>query len=228
MRPIEIVEGCTLLNPLSPEERQELAASMQLRKADKGQIIWFGGEVQGYFCIVGSGFIKMSRPSMSGHEVTLELMGPGQVFGLMGVVEGKGCPLNATALTPAVYGYVPGQRILPIYRQNVAFKDTLLIRSIARFHEKLDLMARMASGRVDERIAAVLLLLAASYGKQTERGILLDVPLTRQEIGELAGTTTESAIRTLSAWQKQKWVATQQQRITLLKLDALEAVFGEA
>ena len=227
MQAIEIIQGCTLLNALSHEERQELAGSMQVRTVPKGELIWFGGDPQGYFGIVGTGFIKMSRPSFSGQEVAMELMGPGQVFGLNGIIDGRGCPLNATALTLAVYGYLPGDRILPVFERNVAFKDTLLRRAMTRLHEKVDLMARMTSGRVEQRIAAILLILAQSYGAETPDGVVLHVPLTRQEIGELAGTTTESAIRLLSRWQKEGMVSTEHQNITLHNMSAIEAIFAE-
>jgi CRP-like cAMP-binding protein len=226
MHAIEIVEGSTLLSALSKEERSKLAAAMHVRKASKGTIIWMGGEATDFFGIVGAGYIKMSRPSAYGHEVALELMGPGQVFGLNGIVYGRACPLNATALTDTVYGQVPSAPIIPAIEQNATFKDVLLRRTMARLHEKVDLLARMTSGRVDERIAAVLLTLAESYGRKNGKGIVLDVPLTRQEIGELAGTTTESTIRVMSRWQKEGMITTDRQTITLIDVRVLESIFA--
>lgn len=76
-------------------------------------------------------------------------------------------------------------------------------------------MAKMTSGRVDERIAAILFLLAESYGERCPEGTRLQVPLTRQEISEMAGTTVESTIRVLSRWQKEGLVSTDRQYITL-------------
>lgn len=228
MTPVELVQACTLLNPLTAEDRERLLSAVQMRKAAKGEVIWLGGEPQGFFGMIGRGFVKLSRPSASGHEMAMELFGPGQVFGLNGVLTGRGCPLNATALTQVLYGYAPATIILGIYDRNVPFKDLLLRRAMGRLHEKLDLMSRMTSGKVEQRIAAILMILADSYGRTTADGILLEVPLTRQELGELAGTTTESAIRLMSRWQKEGLIATDNHAITLLDMAAIERIFEEA
>lgn len=70
------------------------------------------------------------------------------------------------------------------------------------------MMTRMSSGTVEERLAAVLLILVDSYGKRDSEGLHLLVPLTRQDLSEMAGTTVESTIRVMSRWQKQGIIRT--------------------
>lgn len=84
-----------------------------------------------------------------------------------------------------------------------------------RLHSKHDLIAQLSSGTVEQRIAAILLLLAESYGHETEFGLQLDVPLTRQDISEMAGTTVESTIRTMSKWQKEGIIETEKHYVTI-------------
>jgi CRP/FNR family transcriptional regulator len=226
MSPKEIVDSSRLLCALDEEARQQLAATMSVRKAGKGDLIWVGGDAKGFFAVVGSGYIKMSRPGGHGHEVTIEIMGPGQVFGLNGILFDRACPLNATAITDAVYGYVSNVAIAPALQSNSAFKDALLRRTMARLHEKVDLLARMSSGRVDERIAAVLLTLAESYGRREADRTVLEVPLTRLQLAELAATTTETAVRVMTRWQAQRIVATDSRTISILDMEGLTAIFA--
>lgn len=226
MRARQIVESSKLLAALEEGVREELAGLMTVHKVSKGDVIWRGGDAKGYFAIVGSGFIKMSRSGGHGNEVTLEIMGPGQVFGLNGLLLGRACPLNATALTPGLYGYAPNAPILPAINSNSAFKDALLRRTMLRLHEKVDLLGRMSSGRVEERIVAVLFTLVDSYGRKESDRVVIEVPLARQQLAELAATTTETTVRIMTKWQREGIVSTDSRTISILNMAALEGIFA--
>jgi CRP/FNR family transcriptional regulator, nitrogen oxide reductase regulator len=221
---LALLHSSTLFNALNAEEIESLAAVARVLHVERGEMIWFSGDEVDFFGLAGTGFVKMVRSCGDGTEATMELMGPGQIFGLMGTVLGNGCPLQAVAVTDLWYLRIPKRAFLPIYERNSALKDRLLRKLAVRFHGQVDLMARMSNGTVDQRIAAILFILAESYGQSVAEGIRLDVPLTRQEIAEMSGTTVESAIRTMSRWQKQGLIETDRQRITLRDEKALSEI----
>lgn len=226
LSPNTILRSSQLLSPLTDEELAEIIAATRTAQMQRGEIIWLEGEQVGFFGVLGAGFVKMVKSPSLGTEVTMEMMGPGQVFGMLGTIEGGGCPLSAVAVTDGCYAKVPKSVFAPIFQKSIAMKEHLLRRTTVRFKKSHDLMARMSSGRVDERIAAILFLLCESYGKQTSEGIRLEVPLTRQEIGEMAGTTVESTIRTLSRWQKEGLVRTENHHVVILDEDALDSILA--
>ena len=164
----------------------------------------------------------MTKSHASGTEVTLEIMGPGQIFGMLGVIEGQGCPLTAYGLTHAIYLKIRKTAFTDIYANNHVLKDRLLRKTAMRVHQTLDLMAKLSTGRASERIAVILFILAESYGRREGKSIRIDLPLTRQQLGEMAGTTTETTIRTLSKWAQEHLVETEDQFITLLDPGLLE------
>lgn len=223
MSVIETLEMSSLLNALRPDQKASLAAAAILAQVSKGDIIWPAGTNQEYFGLVRSGFVKMVRPDTGGTETVLEIMGPGQIFGLLGLIEGGGCPLGAVAITEVSFFKIPKRTFLPIYEQSIPLKDQLIRRSITRLHNRHEILVHMARGRVEERIAAVLILLAHSYGERIDDSIELQVPLTRQDISDMAGTTVETAIRILSRWQKDKILSTSKHYITILDEHALES-----
>ena len=90
----------------------------------------------------------------------------------------------------------------------------------------VDLMARMSSGKVEQRIAAILFILAESYGTRDASSLRLEVPLTRQDISEMAGTTVESTIRTMSRWQKEGLIVTDRQYVTISDEAALTEILS--
>ena len=67
----------------------------------------------------------------------------------------------------------------------------------------------------------MLLILCDSFGEEHAKGTLLNIPLTRQDIAEIAGTTVESTIRVMSKWQKAGWIATRSQHILVKEVDEL-------
>jgi CRP/FNR family transcriptional regulator len=215
-RPIAVLQTNTLLNALSAAEIEGLAALCRPVFAERGESIWLRGADIDFFGMAADGFVKMVRSYAGGGDVTIELMGPGHIFGLMGTVTGTGCPLSACAVSDLWYLRIPKRPFLEIYERSPALKDRLIRKTALRLHGAVDLMARMTSGRVDERIAAILFILSESYGKRENGSLRIEVPLTRQEIGEMAGTTVESTIRVMSRWQKEGLVATDRQHVVVL------------
>lgn len=221
---LSVIEACRLLDALTPAARDTLAAKSFMAYADKGEMIWMAGAPAEFCSVVGIGFVKMSKSTPHGQEVAIELLGPGQAFGLMAAIEGREFPLSATAVTNCWYLKIPTREMLSLYVDSAALKDRI-VRSIGpRLRKAHDMVARMSSSRVEERIAAILFILADSYGCETNGGIELEVPLTRQDISEMAGTTAETTIRVLSKWQKDGLVSTARQHITILRPDELANV----
>ena len=218
---ISVLRSSSLFKALTPEEIDELAVVSRMASAKRGETIWLKGDMVDFFALVGTGFIKMVRSFSSGQEATAEIMGPGQIFGLLGVVEGTGCPLSARVASHCWYLKIPKDSITPIYDQSVILKEKLLRRTVFRFRETTDMLAKMSSGRVEERVALVLMMLSESYGEERDDGIAIQVPLTRQDVAEMAGTTVESTIRTMSRWQKEGIIKSDHMVVTILDDDAL-------
>ena len=216
-----VLKSCTLLNELSDEQLDLLAPHCHLASAERGEVIWIRGEQVNFFGIVGVGYVKMVHSTRQGNEITQEVMGPGQVFGLLGAVEGMGCPLSARAVNTMWYLKVPKAVALPIIDGSSAIKGRLVRRTSARLRQAHEMLARLSTGKVESRVAAILVMLGESYGVRTDTGLEISIPLTRQDIAEMAGTTVESTIRLMSRWQKQGILQTRAKLVTLLDDDRL-------
>lgn len=223
-----VIGACSVLNSLSKEESVHLAGDSFLAYAERGEAIWLAGAPSDFFGIVGTGFVKMTRTTPQAAEIAVELLGPGQCFGLLATIEGRAFPLSAAAVTNCWYLKVSRRAILDLYNENVNLRDMMLRNLAPRLRRAHDMMARLSAGKVEHRIAAVLLILADSYGRTGKLGgVRLNVPLTRQDIAEMAGTTVETCIRVMSRWQKSGLVTTDRQVITIRDLDALTAAMLE-
>lgn len=225
---LSIIQSCSVMNAMSPEERDLLVDGSYVAFAERGEAIWLAGSGSEFFGVVGTGFIKMTRTTPQGAEVAVELLGPGQCFGLLAALEGRSYPLSASAVTDCWYLKVPSRAFLQIYNANIQLRDQMLRTLAPRLRKAHDMMARMSTGKVEQRVAAVLLILGESYGRVGKLGgVRLSVPLTRQDISEMAGTTVETCIRVMSKWQKLGIVTTENQVITIRQPDTLSAALLE-
>lgn len=219
----QTLESCTIFNSLSHEDLQTVSEGSFSAYVERGEPIWLAGSDSHFGIAVGTGFIKMTRSSPQGVEIAVELLGPGQVAGLLTAVEGRSYPLSAIAVTNCRYVKIPAPLFLSVYKDSLGLKEQIVRTLGPRLRRAHDMMSRMSTGRVEGRIAAVLLILAGSYGVDVPEGEEIGVPLTRQDLAEMAGTTTETAIRVMSRWQRSGIVSTSQQRITIRDADALSA-----
>lgn len=224
---VAVVESCTLLNSLTASEREHLIKSTFMAYAERGETIWLSGSPSSFCAIVASGFVKMTRTTSSGQEVAMELLGPGQAFGLLAAIEGRPFPLSAIAVTHCWYLKIPTKTLMDVYNSSSPFKDQIVRTLGPRLRRAHSMMSRLSTGSAAERIAAVLFILADSYGQQLGKTVRLVVPLTRQEIGEMAGTTVETTIRVMSRWQKEGLVETDHHVVTILDTAKFENVLQE-
>jgi CRP/FNR family transcriptional regulator len=80
------------------------------------------------------------------------------------------------------------------------------------------------TGRVEARFARLFLKLGSQIGKPQPRGIFVAMPLTRQELADLTGTTVETAIRIMSRWQKDDVVHTEKDGFVIVDRAVLESL----
>jgi CRP-like cAMP-binding protein len=91
------------------------------------------------------------------------------------------------------------------------------IRLLAgRIQEFQDRLRELATERVERRIARTLIRLTRQAGRKTAEGVLIDLPLTRQDLAEMCGTTLYTVSRTLSQWESQGLVRSKREQVLVL------------
>ena len=223
-QPLSVLRRCQVLASIDEAALGELAAYCSIGVAHRGEALWIRGKDVEYFAAIESGFVKMARATSQGVDVTTEIFGPNQVFGMLGAIRGTGCVQSAYAVCETRFVKIPKDRFMLAYRENLIMKDQLLIRTSERLTRAHAMLTRMTTSRVEVRIAQVLQMLAESYGEDVPTGIELCVPLTRQAIAEMVGTTVETVIRVMSEWQKRQVVETHSKRILIRDPKSLYAL----
>lgn len=214
------------LGILNREEQELLASQCKLRRCSSDRPIWVNGNSADFVGMVTKGLVRMVRSSSLGKDMTIELFGVDEVFGVLGIVSESGCPLTAIGTIGTEYLEIPKCAFLSAYHSNPSLKDSLLRRSSIRLHEKIDLMAKLSQSSAEGRLATVLLMIAESHSVERGDMLTLDIQLSRQLLAEMAGLTTETAIRVISRWTKEGIISTKRQKISILRSDEFRARYA--
>jgi len=186
----EVVRLSFIFSKLSDDELAELANLATERSFTAGEFIFWEGDAPDWFYIVAEGQVKALKHSSSGKEFIIAFFGPSEIFGEVAVFENKPYPASAQVVAET--------RVLGIRREDflafLASRPQVALRIInilgGRLREAQSRLRDFAGERVEQRLARTLLMLSSKLGPT--------LPFTRQEIADMAGTTTETAIRFMS------------------------------
>ncbi|NOX61858.1 MAG: Crp/Fnr family transcriptional regulator [Chloroflexi bacterium] len=224
---VQVARTAPLFRGLSEEEWVEIAPMLHGHCYPKDAYLFFQGDPPDALYIIWIGRVKLVRHTDHGRDVVLEVLGPGQLIGEMAVLDGR--PYSATAQTLEEVAVVTIARrdfftILERYPRVAMGVISELTRRLRLTNE---LVRSLAVDRVEQRIARTLLRLADLAGRpyeQQDEAILIDMPLTRQDIAEMTGTTVETAIRVMSRLRRQGLVTNARSRIIVLNPQELKVV----
>jgi CRP-like cAMP-binding protein len=183
--------------------------------------VFLEGDPAAWFCIVRSGHVKILRHSKTGRDVVLELLGPGEVFGGVAVIERRPYPATAQATEPSVVVKIPADAMIALAERHPAVIRQIALLIGRRLRTAHDSVKSLSVDPVEARLAATLLRLAEREGARGPRGVTLPFHLTRQSLADMTGTTVESAIRVVSRWTRDAVVEDEGGRLVLLDEQAL-------
>ncbi|WP_018627491.1 Crp/Fnr family transcriptional regulator [Niabella aurantiaca] len=205
---------------LTEKELAVLNSNKSCSCAKKGRVIFSeGGMPSGLFCI-SKGKIKLSAVGFDGKEQILRLAKPGDIIGYRSLLSNDRYHCTAVALEDVDYCYIEKDCFLKLVHSNRAFCSAIFKKISADLRNAEQLIVSMSQKNVRERMAEALLFLKNTYGLEND-GTTLNIQLSRIELADYVGTSTESAIRVLSEFNHDKLIGLSGKRIRLLDLEKL-------
>jgi len=179
-----------------------------------------------WFYLVKSGHVKIVRHSKTGKDVVLELLGPGEVFGGVAVIEKRPYPAAAQTTEPTVVVKIPAGPVIALADRHPAFIKEMALMIGRRLRAAHDSVKSLAVDPVEARLAAALLRLAEREGPRGKSGdgVTLPFHLTRQSLADMTGTTVETTIRILSRWLRDGLLVDEGGRLVLTDREGMTAL----
>lgn len=203
-----------------------LAPSRTVHIVKNREVFAQGAEAQSFFVLI-DGFIRATKTTEEGDEVTVRYVSPGEIFGVAAAIGLSIYPATAVAVVDASILSWPSSQ-WPIVAKKYPALATNAFRAVGgRLQDAHSRVIELTNEEVECRMARTLLRLAGQAGRKVDEGIEIEIPLRRQDIAQLVGTTLHSASRVLSCWEQKGYVRSAHQRIVLHNSDALGTIARE-
>ena len=218
----ELLRRLPFFRRLSAELRGRVAGVSRIKTYERGQLIFAEGDPSDAFMVIVSGRVKVFKATPAGKEIILEIFGEGDPLGAVAVYEGAPFFASALAVETAEVLRIEQPVFFRMLEQEPALVRGLLSGLTIRLAELTRRLAELSGARVEARFARLFLKLCDQIGRAERGGMFLPMPLSRQELADLTGTTIETAIRIMSRWQKEDLLRTEKDGFVVVDRDALE------
>ena len=196
-----------LLATLRGAVPRELGAASTRRHVARGDHCWSEGSPADGFSFVERGQVKLVRATEGGREAIVEVVGAGALLCASAVCANAPYCCTSVAMDDTEIVSVPRARLLELLERSPAAARGLVEEVGCRAMDLCRRVEELSSGQVAQRIAKLLLKLTDRAGvERPGEGTWVPVPLSRQDLADLCGTTLESAIRAMSRLRRERVV----------------------
>lgn len=204
-----------------PETTVEKAtAHLVTRNHPANQVILLENDWGSSVYFILEGWVKIRTYNLDGKEVTLNILGKGEIFGEMAALDEVPRSTDVITLAPTIIGNLPAQDFVKlIYTEPMA--GVRLAQLMGRRLRQVNRRLRLRESDSMSRVADTILFLADGQGKRTTEGT--EIPnLPHRELSSLSGLARETVTRVLTKLEKKGLIKRDQDTLRIPDIGALE------
>jgi CRP-like cAMP-binding protein len=196
----------SLFSNLSAADREMILCHGRRRRYRAGEAVFHRGDLGAALYILLAGSVKVHNATGDGRDVLLAVLGPGQCFGELSLLDGRDRSADVTTLEPIEVLVLTRESLWECLRQSPAIAGNLLANLAQRVRRVNEANEALAALDAPGRMARQLLLLAREHGVQTPQGIEIGLRLRQSELAALVSVTRETVGRALSEFRRLGWL----------------------
>ncbi len=198
---------------MSPEALDDILGQARSLHVPKGKTVFQQNEHAHSFFLLLHGRLRVTQITAEGQQVVVRFVGAGDIFGMAQAIGRDNYPATSTAAVDSVVLAWPAASWGPLTEKYPAIATKTLLAVGTRVQEAHARLREISTEQVEQRVARAVLRLANQAGRKLAEGVLIDFPISRQDIAELTGTSLYTVSRIFSIWETKNWVAGGRQRI---------------
>jgi len=209
-----------VFSTLTDEQLVNLSVEKSCNIYKKGQLVFYeGNRPTGLYC-VNKGKVKVYQIGMEGKEQIIRLAKDGDILGYRSLISGEMYTASASIIEDATICFLPKKSFFDLLQTNSELSTRMmkLLSNDLKTAEKR--ITALAQKPVRERMAETILMLKEFYGLDNEK-LTIRANLSREDIANIVGTATETAIRILSEFRSEKIINLVGKKIQIINNDAL-------
>jgi CRP/FNR family cyclic AMP-dependent transcriptional regulator len=216
----ELLASVPSLASLPRDDLSYLASAARRRSYAKGEVIFHRDDPGDSLHIISAGEVRVVLPSPEGEDVTLALLGPGDFFGELSLLDGGGRSATTVAAKATETLVVQRDRFLQWLSSRPAAATAMLAALGRRLRAADELVGELAFLDVHCRLARKLLDLAGPVADEGE----LELHFSQDELASMVGVTRESVNKHLRFFRRQGVIEVHRRRIVLRSVDYLRSL----
>jgi CRP-like cAMP-binding protein len=206
---------------VEPSVRAALASHVQVLRPKRRQcVIRQGAAADAVFAVI-QGHLKISLQSPSGSAVGLSVVGPGDVFGELGVLGAVSRSAEVTALEDTMLLRIPGPQFLEALSKSAPLGLALSRFLATRLRTFAEHFGHITALQARARFAQGLLVLVDRFGRKHEMGTLLSLPLSQIDLAQLASLSRQRLNMLLQELKSLGVIAWEGRQLVVLDVEAL-------
>src|SRR5690606_10148656 len=209
----------SLKQRLSAEDFERYRSATETVTYHKGEILFDEQELPKSVFYLHEGTAKLSKQGAYGKEQILRFIKDGDIIGYRSLLCGVNFQAKAEAMTDVEATKIPADLFMHLLEHDSKMSFVMLQKIAFELGESSNTVTFLAQKTVRERLAEILLLLEQKLGTDPEG--FIRISLTREEIANLIGTATESAIRLISEFKQDSLIETEGRNIRILNHEKL-------
>ena len=189
----------------------------------RGATLILQGSTDERVLIVLSGRVKVFRVDGAGHELLLDICDPGELFGELGAIDGEPGVAHVVALDPVQALVIPSAAFRRHLEMVPRVAVVLLEMIVGRFRQTTLRRFQFSASDTMGRLVARIVELADRYGRSGPDGVVIDLPISQEELAAWAGSSRAGAMQAIQSLRELGWITTGRRRIVVTDLDAMRA-----
>lgn len=221
---IAVCKKVPLFAELDAQQLAQVNRHCHAQNFDVGATIYSEGDAATHIYVVAIGAVKTTRLAADGRESLIDLLTPGDFFGALPALGQKHYADSASALTPVCLLGLDTPEYDAILQEIPQVAVATLRGMGHRLTQSQQTIHLLAGAPLEQRLAAMLLVLAEKVGTAWNGATLLDIPLAREDLAAMVGAATESVSRLLSQWQRDGWIEAGRRWVAVVDVPRLQRV----
>lgn len=220
------IEGLDFLikSSLDKDPLQTMVEGRNINKYKKRQIVYLEGNHPNRLFYVLKGKVKTYKVNEEGKELVTELYSPGDFLGHIALLEGTTYKDTAETIDETELALIPKSDFEDLLNKNQEVSKKFIELLAKNISEKEYQLLRIAYNSLRRKVADALLLLQKKYPQKKDGNFVIDI--SRENLANIAGTATESLIRTLSDFRNEKIIDIKNGNIEILNREKLEKLLN--
>jgi CRP/FNR family cyclic AMP-dependent transcriptional regulator len=217
----EALRASRLFQVLEPAELDSVVARAVMRRFPRHAVVVRKGDSSSGMLVILAGRVRVGSVAADGREVTLAVLGPGEVLGEIALIDGEPRSADVTALDDCVMLMVDRAEFLRLLHGNPDLCLRLMAFLCGRLRRANAAVEELALLDLPGRLGNVLLRLARDYGKQVAGGTRIELKLSQKDLSSLIGGSREKVNRQLRVWELEGVLLRDSGRIVLRQPERL-------